>query len=74
MVQVSINSNLTCMILKGKRNIGLAIKLKLLTGYSLEDSVKKDVKFLKECPFIRKDITIRGFTFDLKTNVLAELK
>ncbi|KAM0449535.1 hypothetical protein ACHAO4_007556 [Trichoderma viride] len=40
----------------------------------VENSVKKDIKFLKDCPFLRKDIAIRGFIYDLKTNKLTEVK
>ncbi|EHK44469.1 hypothetical protein TRIATDRAFT_87506 [Trichoderma atroviride IMI 206040] len=33
-----------------------------------QEQREKDVEFLKDCPFFRKDIAIRGFIYDLKTN------
>lgn len=50
------------------------MKMMILTAYSVENSVKKDINFLKECPFLRKDIAVRGFVYDLKTNKVTEVK
>lgn len=54
--------------------VELAMKVKLLTASSVENSVKQDVKFLRDCPFLRKDVAIRGFIYDLKTNRVTEVK
>lgn len=43
---------------------------------SLEDSVRAELKFIRESPYIRKDLSAnaRGFVFYLKTNSLVEVK
>lgn len=48
--------------------------VKLMTAYNAENSVKKDVESLEDCPVLCKDITIRGFIYDLKTNKVTEVK
>lgn len=62
------------MILIGKWDVELARKVKLLTAYSVENSVEKDVKCLEDCPFLRKGTAIRGLIYDLKTNKVTEVK
>lgn len=44
--------------------------------YSLEKSVREELKFIRESPYIRKDLAAnaRGFVFYLKTNSLVEVK
>lgn len=44
--------------------------------YSLENSVRAELKFIRESPYIRKDLAAnaRGFVLYLKTNSLVEVK
>jgi len=40
----------------------------------LEQSVRDDVAFLKNSPFIPKDVPVRGFVYDVRTGRLTEIK
>ncbi|KAJ4860688.1 carbonic anhydrase domain-containing protein [Trichoderma breve] len=52
------------------------IKFYMHDGQNLENSVRAELKFIRESPYIRKDLTAnaRGFVFYLKTNSLEEVK
>ncbi|KAL6828740.1 carbonic anhydrase [Trichoderma camerunense] len=52
------------------------IKFYMHDGRNLEKSVREELKFIRESPYIRKDLAAnaRGFVFYLKTNSLVEVK
>jgi carbonic anhydrase len=45
----------------------------VLTRYSIEDTIKEDVAFLKNSKWIKNDIEIVGLKYDLKTGVLERV-
>lgn len=42
--------------------------------YSLKGSVVEDMKLLKESVYLRKDLKVYGYVFDIKTGKLEEVK
>jgi len=38
--------------------------------FSLEETVKTDVKFLKSSPYFREELKVHGYIFDIKTGLL----
>jgi len=44
--------------------------------YSLEESVKQNIKFVKESPYIRKELreSAQGFLFDIKTGKVNKIE
>ena len=40
----------------------------------MTESVKEDMRELKESPYFKKDIDILGYVFDLENGTLAEVK
>lgn len=40
----------------------------------LEQSVRDDVRFLKESPLIGDDVTVRGFVYDVKSGRVTEVR
>ena len=61
--------------LRGKlRSEGLnASEIDFLPFPDLEQSVRDDVRTIKDSPFIPDDISVRGFVYDVKTGKLAEV-
>ena len=41
---------------------------------SLEQSVKDDIKVLRENKFVRKEIDVRGFVYDIEDGKMQEVK
>ena len=41
---------------------------------SLEQSVKDDIKVLRENKFVRKEIDVRGFFYDIEDGKMHEVK
>ena len=41
---------------------------------SLEQSVKDDIKVLRENKFVRKEIDVRGFVYDIEDGKMHEVK
>jgi carbonic anhydrase len=44
-----------------------------LTFADVEESVREDLRLLRESPLIGPDVTVRGFVYDVKTGRLAEV-
>lgn len=45
-----------------------------MTNEALAASAQVDVKFLKDHPWIRKETSVLGFVFDIKTGLLNEVE
>lgn len=41
--------------------------------YSLDRSVTEDMRLLKATPYVRSDILVRGFVFDIESGLLREV-
>jgi carbonic anhydrase len=39
----------------------------------LEQSIRDDIKFLKDSPLIADDVSVRGFLYDVKTGKISEV-
>jgi carbonic anhydrase len=42
----------------------------LIGMFSPYESAREDVAYLKSIPFLRQDVPIRGFVFDIKTGLV----
>jgi carbonic anhydrase len=42
--------------------------------YSLKASVVEDMKILKDSPYLRKNLKVYGYVYDIKTGKLQEVK
>jgi carbonic anhydrase len=40
----------------------------------LDESVRNDIRFLKDSPLIPDDVSIRGFVYDVKTGKVREVE
>ncbi len=63
--------------LRKKLKADMGVDASSITFHSfknLEDNVRAQVKKIKDCPFIPKDIPVRGFIYDVHTGGLKEVK
>lgn len=50
-----------------------ASELAVFTFRDLEDSVREDIELYRRSPFVRQDVPVRGFVYDVATGLLREV-
>ena len=39
----------------------------------LEESIRQDVEFIKKAPFMRQDLHVVGYAYDIETGLLTQV-